>query len=172
LPGHEETVGVTAKDHRLFVEAVLYRYRVGIPWRDLPNRFGDFRVIHRHHTRWSQGGVWKRVFECLADDPDNAYAMSIPRSSAPTSPVLGQKGGPDGGMYRALNSGLTTKSHGLPSDPGQAHDLEGADALRPGMTADTLIADQGCDADEWGIESLRNHDPTKIQQKGPPGLLC
>ena len=34
LPGREETVGVTAKNNRLFVEAVLYRYRAGIPWRD------------------------------------------------------------------------------------------------------------------------------------------
>ena len=42
LPGREGTVGVTAKDNRLFVEAVLYRYRAGIPWRDLPERFGDF----------------------------------------------------------------------------------------------------------------------------------
>jgi transposase len=32
---------VTAKDNRLFVEAVLYRYRAGIPWRDLPERFGE-----------------------------------------------------------------------------------------------------------------------------------
>ena len=53
LPGREETVGVTAKDDRLFVEAVWYRYRAGIPWRDLPERFGDFRVIHTRHTRWS-----------------------------------------------------------------------------------------------------------------------
>jgi transposase len=33
LPGREGTVGVTAKDNRLFVEAVLYRYRSGILWR-------------------------------------------------------------------------------------------------------------------------------------------
>ena len=31
LPGRDGHVGVTAKDNRLFVEAVLYRYRVGIP---------------------------------------------------------------------------------------------------------------------------------------------
>src|SRR3954471_14281008 len=35
LPGREGHVGVTAKDNRLFVEAVLYRYRAGIAWRDL-----------------------------------------------------------------------------------------------------------------------------------------
>ena len=45
LPGKSGDVGVTAKDNRLFVEAVLYRYRAGIPWRDLPERFGDFRVF-------------------------------------------------------------------------------------------------------------------------------
>jgi transposase len=36
LPGREGTVGVTARDNRLFVEAVLYRYRTGMPWRDRP----------------------------------------------------------------------------------------------------------------------------------------
>src|ERR1700720_659773 len=46
LPGREGHVGVTAKDNRLFVEAVLYRYRAGIPWRDLPERFGDPIKIH------------------------------------------------------------------------------------------------------------------------------
>ena len=42
LPGRPGYVGVTARDNRLFVEAVLYRYRAGIPWRDLPERFGGF----------------------------------------------------------------------------------------------------------------------------------
>lgn len=36
LPGRKGSVGVTAKDNRLFIEGVLYRYRSGIPWRDLP----------------------------------------------------------------------------------------------------------------------------------------
>ena len=75
LPGREETVGVTAKDNRLFVEAVLYRYRAGIAWRDMPERFGDFRVIHTRHMRWSRSGVWQRIFEHLAKDADNEYAM-------------------------------------------------------------------------------------------------
>jgi transposase len=75
LPGRKETVGVTAKDNRLFVEAVLYRYRAGIPWRDLPEGFGDFRVVHTRFSRWARRGVWLDVFEVLASDVDNEYAM-------------------------------------------------------------------------------------------------
>ena len=75
LPGKKGYVGVTAKDNRLFVEAVLYRYRAGIPWRDLPERFGDFRIIHTRHSRWSKTGVWKMIFELLSQDADNEYAM-------------------------------------------------------------------------------------------------
>ena len=75
LPGRKETVGVTAKNNRLFVEAVLYRYRAGIAWRDLPERFGDFRIIHTRHSRWSKSGVWEKIFNVLADDADNEYAM-------------------------------------------------------------------------------------------------
>jgi transposase len=52
LPGKVGDRGRTASDNRLFVEAVLYRYRAGIPWRDLPGRFGDFRVVHTRHMRW------------------------------------------------------------------------------------------------------------------------
>ena len=47
LPGRAGSVGVTARDNRLFVEGVLYRYRAGLPWRDLPERFGDGVQVHR-----------------------------------------------------------------------------------------------------------------------------
>jgi transposase len=75
LPGSEGSVGVTAADNRLFVEAVLYRYRAGVPWRDLPERFGDPINVHKRYSRWAKSGVWKRIFRSLAEDADNEYAM-------------------------------------------------------------------------------------------------
>ena len=75
LPGRNGHVGVTAKDNRLFVDAVIYRYRAGIPWRDLPERFGDWKAVHRRFSRWARSGVWRRMFELLAADADNEYAM-------------------------------------------------------------------------------------------------
>ena len=74
LPEREGHVGVTARDNCLFVEAVLYRYRSGSPWRDLPACFGHFRKVHTRFSRWSKSGVWRRLFERLAQDADNEYA--------------------------------------------------------------------------------------------------
>ena len=45
---------------------------------------------------------------------------------------------------------------------GQAHDLEGADALLPDMAADTLLADKAFDADERVIEPLRVAGKTAV----------
>ena len=75
LPGRVGHVGVTARDNRLFVEAVLWRYRSGSAWRDLLERFGDFRKVHTRFSRWSRTGVWQRLFERLAVEADNEYAM-------------------------------------------------------------------------------------------------
>ena len=75
MPGWDGWVGVTAANNRLLVEAVLYRYRAGIPWRDLPEHFGDPTNVHQQFGRWAKSGVWKRVVAHLASDTDNEYAM-------------------------------------------------------------------------------------------------
>jgi transposase len=73
--GREGSVGVTASGNRLFVEAVLDRYRTRMPWRDLPKRFGDGTKVHLRFSRWAKSGVWAQVFQHLAADADNEYAM-------------------------------------------------------------------------------------------------
>lgn len=75
LPGRDGHVGGTAVDNRLFVEAVLFRYRSGVAWSDLPERYGDWKNIHKRHSRWSKSGVWKNVFKTLSSEADNEYAM-------------------------------------------------------------------------------------------------
>lgn len=75
LPGREGAVGVIAKDNRHFVEAVLYWYRAGIPCRDLPKASAIFASCTRVSAAGAKTGVWGRVFEHLAQDADNEYAM-------------------------------------------------------------------------------------------------
>ena len=60
---------------REFINAVLFRAKTGVPWRDLPERFGEWKNIHTRFSRWAKSGVWENLFKTLADDPDNEYAM-------------------------------------------------------------------------------------------------
>jgi transposase len=69
LPGLPGQHGKVAKDNRLFVDAALWIARTGAPWRDLPERFGNWNSAWRRFDRWSRKGVWRRVFEVL-QDPD------------------------------------------------------------------------------------------------------
>jgi transposase len=75
LPGKPGDAAVTARDNRRFVEAVLFRCRAGIPWRDLPEDFGGWKNTHRRFSRWAEKGRWQQVFQHLASDADNEYAM-------------------------------------------------------------------------------------------------
>ena len=76
LPGRPGSVGRNSeKGNRLFVEALIWKFRSGAPWRDLPERFGAWKNIHTRFSRWSESGVWENLFKVLADDPDNEYAM-------------------------------------------------------------------------------------------------
>lgn len=56
LPDQESDIGVTAQDNHLFVEAILYREKIGIPWRSLLERFGKLGVIHTRFSRCSKKG--------------------------------------------------------------------------------------------------------------------
>jgi transposase len=165
LPGRAGQVGVTAQDNRLFVEAVLYRYRAGIPWRDLPERFGSWKNVHRRFSRWAESGVWQRLFQALAAGADNEYAMidsTIVRAHQHSAGAP-QKRDETQAIGRS-RGGLSTKIHatvdalgnptGFALTPGQACDLEGADALLPSLDAPIVIADKGYDAEKRVLQPL------------------
>lgn len=69
LPGREGDPGGRGEDNRLFVNAVIWIARTGAPWRDLPERFGNWNSVFQRFNRWSKSGVWERVFREL-QDPD------------------------------------------------------------------------------------------------------
>ena len=69
LPGQAGDPGRTAVDNRLFVNAVLYVSKTGIPWADLPARFGNWNSVWRRHDRWCANEVWRRLAQALGE-PD------------------------------------------------------------------------------------------------------
>jgi transposase len=95
---------VTATDNRFFVEAVLYRYRAGIPWRDLPERFGEWKTVQTRFSRWAESGVGEKSFHYLADDTDNEDAML----DSPIVRAHQHSAGVHGGTGRQKPSGAAT----------------------------------------------------------------
>ena len=69
LPGQPGQPGVTAKDNRLFVDAVLCIAKTGAPWRDLPERFGNWNSAWRRFDRWAKAGRLAALAAVLRD-PD------------------------------------------------------------------------------------------------------
>jgi len=93
LPGKASDCGVTASDNRLFFEAVLWRVRVGGPWRDLPPGFGEWNSVFRRFRRWAQSGVFDRIFEAVSGDPDFEYVLIDGTIISVHQKASGAKGG-------------------------------------------------------------------------------
>ena len=75
LPGKVSDAGATAKDNRLFLEAVLWRVRTGSPWRDLPPAFGHWNSQFRRFRRWAKSSVCEGLFKAMSEDLDLEYAL-------------------------------------------------------------------------------------------------
>ncbi|WP_107088500.1 IS5 family transposase [Streptomyces sp. NRRL F-5755] len=58
------------KSHRRVINGILFRQRTGIPWRDLPSRFGKWKTVYDRHRRWSADGTWDRLLRAVQADAD------------------------------------------------------------------------------------------------------
>ena len=47
------------------VNAILWRLATGVPWRDLPERYGPWRTVYSRFRRWQRAGVWDRALAAL-----------------------------------------------------------------------------------------------------------
>ncbi|WP_307666359.1 IS5 family transposase [Streptomyces sp. V2I9] len=59
-------------DHRTVVNGMLFRIRTGVPWRDLPERYGSWKTVYERHRRWSADGTWDRILHSVQADADLA----------------------------------------------------------------------------------------------------
>ena len=69
LPGKKSDPGRTAGDNRPFVNAVVYVLKAGVPWADLPGRFGKHDTVRKRFDRRCAAGVWQKVARATGD-PD------------------------------------------------------------------------------------------------------
>ena len=58
-------------DHRTVLNGILFRIRTGVPWRDLPERYGSWKTVYERHRRWSADGTWDRILQSVQADADH-----------------------------------------------------------------------------------------------------
>jgi transposase len=143
-------------DLRLTVEGMLYRMRVGCPWRDLPGFFGSWNMVYKRFRAWCQSGKWWRVAKALISDPDLEWAF-IDGTYAKAHQHSAGAIGPSPQAIGKSRAGLTTKLHlavdayGLPIEfritGGQVHDSVVAPVLIAQLRdAQAIVGDKGYDS--------------------------
>ena len=71
LPSSQGRQGHPFRDNRKVVEGIIYRYRTGIPWRDLPrDEYGPWQTVWKRHARYAEDGTWDRVVQAILADAD------------------------------------------------------------------------------------------------------
>ena len=93
LPGKRSDPGRTATDNRRFVDGVLWLARTGAPWRDLPERYGQWNSAFQRYSRWSKRGVWQRILEALGGDVDLEHLLLDSTTVRAHQHAAGAKGG-------------------------------------------------------------------------------
>ncbi|WP_374220845.1 transposase [Dietzia sp. KRD202] len=103
LPSNEGRQGHPFLDSRRVVEGIIYRYRAGIPWRDVPRKeFGSWKTVWKRHARY-RDGTWDRILQEILADADMAGmsigasrstpSFAVPTSTARTRPSLSRTQG-------------------------------------------------------------------------------
>lgn len=67
LPPDDGRPGRPAEETRSVVNGILWRLRTGAPWRDVPDKYGNWNSIYRRFRRWSKAGAWEVAAVTLAE---------------------------------------------------------------------------------------------------------
>jgi len=154
-------------EHRKTFEGILYRMRVGCPWRDIPEHFGDWSAVYRRFNLWSKKGILVHLFNALKQLTDlewefidgsivKAHQHSMGASSIAAEAIGKSRGGNTTKIHMAVDS------YGLPIEfiltGGEVHDSKAApDLIEQLPKSEYTVADKGYDS-----EFVRD----KIRDKG------
>lgn len=160
---------------RIMIEGMLYRMRVGCPWRDLPSDFGSWNAIFQKFNRWSSQNKLIDIFKALAQEPDLEWEFidgSIVKAHQHSAGAVGSK---EQAIGKSV-SGNSTKIHmvsdafGLPIEfeitGGEVHDCKIAPIIIEKLpSADYTIADKGYDSEELRDQIRKNNSIPIIPRK-------
>ncbi|WP_148560956.1 IS5 family transposase [Magnetospira sp. QH-2] len=156
-----KTRGVPRVDDRRVISGIIHVLRHGLMWRDAPVAYGPHKTLYNRFVRWSEAGVFGRIFATLAAESTATHTVMIDAThlKAHRTAASAQKGAVPR-RIRRTKGGLNSKLHAacdadgkpliLLLTEGQVSDYRGADTMLPAFPdADDLIADRGYDSDRF-----------------------
>jgi transposase len=174
-PGRKATGG-----NRLFLEAVLFVIRTGLPWRDPPKRFGHWNSLYKRFARWDKRGIWTKVFAILSGRNLDLSESSIDSSTerAHQHAAGARKAEGDQAIGRS-RGGPTTKIHAVVDacgrlihfvlTGGNVNDCTQGSRLLKSVPAENVLGDKGYDTNDI-IETIERNGgnaviPSKSNRK-------
>ena len=67
--------GVPRVDDRRVINGILWRFRTGSPWADIPERYGPPTTCYNRFVRWRAKGVWDRLLAAVSGTYDDRLIM-------------------------------------------------------------------------------------------------
>jgi transposase len=95
---------------RHFIDAVLYRARTGVPWRDLPERFGPWKSVYNRFANWAERGVWELIFKELQLEHDEVGSIIDGTVVRAHQDASGGRGGSNAMLWAALEEAFHRSS--------------------------------------------------------------
>ena len=158
LPGRPGGHGGVARDNRNFINAVWYVAKTGIPWRDLPERFGKWDTVYHRFNEWCKKGVWQRIL-AVVQDADLEWLMLDSTVIRAHQHAAGMNGGDNDQALGRSRGGFGTKIHvavdalgnpvSIHVSPGQDADITHAEALLADHEPQAVLGDKGYDSDAF-----------------------
>lgn len=181
LDALKETNAYQTENLRMTIEGILWRFRTGAPWRDLPDGFGPWKTVFNRFNTWSKSGVWQALFELIRgelDDEwnfmDGTYIKAHQHASGGIEPKDNISiGRSKGGNTTKVH--MLTDAHGNPASfkitAGNIHDVSMGDKLIAASNAENIIADKGYDSeplrDAILAQGATPHIPRKSNSQKP-----
>jgi transposase len=122
--------------HRRIINGILYRQRTGVPWRDLPARFGKWKTVYERHRRWSADGTWDRIFAAVLADADAEGRIDWSMVSVDSTSCRAHQ-------HAAGARRKPPAAAGKRRTPGQHRPDEGLGRSRGGLTCKIHLAGEG-----------------------------
>jgi transposase len=100
----------STRGDRLFIDAVLYRAKTGMAWRDLPERFGPWKTVYNRFANWARQGHWETIFRELQYEVDETGSIVDGSVVRANQVAAGGKGGSNAMLWAALEEVFQPRS--------------------------------------------------------------